>query len=181
MQETDSNEVLYPIVDKSFDHRNGLNVFIGFYKYRGYPTFEIDLVGLPKEERIEARDLFRAFVEVYYTEVYKKSEQWQASNERWKHKTRKWGIDFEDIIKSYINGKERYLYLPPDARERSKKCLLVGKKTFTARAEKSLMSVFIQKAIPILLDWAERHGYVVRRGRIGKPITKDNWQKVFEL
>jgi hypothetical protein len=181
MQETASNEVSYPIVDKLFDSRNSLNVFIGVYEYRGNPTLEIDLIGLPWEERIEARDLFRVLVEVYYTEVYKKSKQWQASNERWKQRTRKWGIDFEDIIRSYINSKERYLYLPPDASERGKKCLLVGKKCFTARAEKSLMSVFIQKAIPILLDWAEKHGYVVRRGRFGKPITKDNWQGVLKL
>jgi hypothetical protein len=134
-------------------------LFIDLRKKRNIGIFSIDRIDFPKDLREKTNAMIKELVKLFFEEFFPKSLFWQRSNERWKNRTRKWGKDFRDCAKLYLEGLSSTLVLPP-IYKKAGIYLAVG--TYTVfRMEKELIREFIREALPVINRCACEFGFTV--------------------
>jgi hypothetical protein len=134
-------------------------LFLKHKEKRDTGVFCIDRIDFPKELREKTEAMIKELVGLLFEEFYPRSQYWQKSNERWKRKTRKWGKDFRDCARLYLEGFSPTLQIPP-VYKGTRVFLAVGTATFF-KMEKELICEFIREALPVINCYAYEFGFVV--------------------
>jgi len=134
-------------------------LFLEHREKRDTGSFSIDRIDFPRDLREKTNAMIKELVKLFFEEFFPKSLFWQRSNERWKNRTRKWGKDFRDCAKLYLEGLSSTLVLPP-IYKKTGIYLAVG--TYTVfRMEKELVYEFIKQAMLMINCYACKFGFVV--------------------
>jgi hypothetical protein len=134
-------------------------LFLEHREKRDIGIFSLDRVDFPKELKEKTEKMIKELVKLFFEEFYSRSLYWRKSNETWMHKPRKWGKDYEECARLYLEGRTPTLQLPP-VTIRTKVFLAVG--TFTVfKMEKELIREFIREALPVINRYACEFGFVV--------------------
>jgi hypothetical protein len=147
------------VFNKPFGNGDFPILFLCAKEKRGIGIFSIDRIDFPKELREKTEAMIKELVRLLFEEFYPRSLFWQKSNETWKRKTRKWGRDFRDCAKEYLEGFAQTLQIPP-VYKGTRVFLAVG--TYTVfKFEKELIHEFIVEALPIIKRYANEFRFVV--------------------
>jgi hypothetical protein len=134
-------------------------LFLKHKEKRETGVFCIDRIDFPKELREKTEAMIKELVRLLFEEFYPRSQYWQKANERWKRKTRKWGKDFRDCARLYLEGFSPTLQIPP-VYKGTRVFLAVGTATFF-KMESGLICEFIKKAMLVINRYACDFGFVV--------------------
>ena len=143
----------------------------------------IDRVGFSPELKEKTNTMIKELVKLFSEEFYPRSHYWQKSNEIWKNKTRKWGKDFAECIRAYLEGRSPALLIPPVM------CPYKGTKVFLAvgtvtilKMENKLVLEFIKKAMPVIKRYASEFRFIIISSYRGRRFRKpQDIDKVAEL
>jgi hypothetical protein len=143
----------------------------------------IDRVGFSPELKEKTNAMIKELVRLLFEEFYPRSHYWQKSNETWKKKTRKWGKDFAECIRAYLEGRSPALLIPPVM------CPYKGTKVFLAvgtvtilKMENKLVLEFIRKAMPVIKRYASEFRFIIISSYRGRRFRKlQDIDKVAEL
>jgi hypothetical protein len=128
-------------------------IHIKFVKKRDTAVLTVECFGfLAKPELAEkSKAMVKRLVELFYQEFYPRSEFWQKANEKWMRKTRKWGRDFGECIKEYLEGRATGLWIPPVEHKNcgTRVFLCVGNITIL-KMESQLVAKFLEKALCVI-------------------------------
>ena len=147
------------VFNKPFDNGDFPILFLELKKKRDTGIFSLDRIDFSKELREKTNTMIKELVKLFFEEFYPRSPRWLKSNETWKRKTRKWGKDFRDCARLYLEGVDPTLQIPP-IYTKIGVFLAVGTYT-TFRMEKELIHDFVKKALPIIKRYADEFRFVV--------------------
>jgi hypothetical protein len=129
-------------------------------KSRNIATFSFERLDFPPELDKKISTIVKEFVKLFFVEFYPRSQFWQKSNETWRKKTRKWGIDIEEFIRTYLEGRESHLWLPPLASHRRRGAFLYVGRIMILRMETKLVLEFTKKALRIIEHYLKEFGWI---------------------
>jgi hypothetical protein len=135
-------------------------LFIQITKSRKIATFSFERFDFPPELDKKVSTIVKEFVKLFFVEFYPRSQFWQKSNETWKKKARKWGIDFEESIRAYLEGRESRLWLPPFASHRRRGAFLYVGRFMILKMEAELVLEFSRKASRIIERYLKEFGWI---------------------
>jgi hypothetical protein len=117
-------------------------------------TLYINRSDLSKKTREQTEDMLVALTKLFYEMVYKRSPAWQRTNLKWLRKKKKWGKNFEESFKAFLEGREKTIILPPVGPRESKVYLCTGEGTTLSifRAERELIEAFAKEAIQLIYN-----------------------------
>jgi hypothetical protein len=158
-------------------------LFIKLIENKNTAILFIDRIGFAPELKEKTNAMIKEVIELFYEEFYPRSQYWQKSNEFWKNKPKKWGRDFAECIRAYLEGRQPALLIPPVM------CPYKGTKVFLAvgtvtilKMENRLVLEFIRKAMPVIKRYASEFRFMVISSYRGRRFRKlQDIDKVAEL
>jgi hypothetical protein len=137
---------------------NKVFVSVKFRERRDTAILTIECIGFlaDPELREKSKAMVRELIELFYREYYPRSEFWRKANEKWMRKTRKWGKDFGECIKEYLEGRATSLWIPPVAHKNfgTRVFLCAGNLTIL-KMESQLVAEFLKKAQRVIERYIE--------------------------
>jgi hypothetical protein len=129
-------------------------IFLLFKTEMGCETLYLDRIGLSPETKEQTDDMLIALTKLFYEMVYKRSPAWQRTNLKWLRKKKKWGKNFEESFKAFLEGREKTIILPPVGPRESKVYLCTGEGATLSifRAERELIEAFAKEAIQLIYN-----------------------------
>jgi hypothetical protein len=122
---------------------------------KDFQTLYLDRIELSPETREQTNDMLIALTKLFYEKVFKNSPAWQKANIEWKRKKRKWGKDFEESFRAFIEGREKVIMLPPVGSPKESSIFLHTGEGVTLsifKAERELMKVFVVEATKLIYN-----------------------------
>jgi hypothetical protein len=163
----DKLEQTFPYFFEKLQIEKNPVLFLKLIENRDTSIFYIDRIDFPRELREKTNAMIKELVRLLFEEFYSRSLYWQKSNERWKRRTRKWGKDFRECARLYLEGFVPTLQIPPIYKG-TRVFLAIGTATFF-KMESKLIIEFIRKAMPVIKRYASKFRFMIissyRRGR----------------